>query len=143
MHRPDVWLRPAFTGGWLAGGLGLVAIGVSGLVAEVFGRAFGPAFVAGDGPGVTYTAARCAEYLRLFPGAGGCAGAAATDHWGEVVQYRVLIGVLGLFALVAFGLARRRTEFGGAALAAAAWRGRRAARCAVRGGRRRGSPACR
>jgi hypothetical protein len=91
----------------------LVAVGASGLVAEVFGRAFGPAFVAGDGPGVTYTAARCAEYLRLFPDAGGCAGAAAMDHWGEVVQFRVLAGVLGLVALATFGLARRRTEFGG------------------------------
>jgi hypothetical protein len=115
VHRPDAWLRPAVAGAWLAGGLGLVAIGVSGLVAEVFGRAFGPEFVAGDGPGVTYTAARCAEYLRLFPGAGGCAGAAAMDHWGEVVQYRVLAGVLGLLALGMFGLARRQTAFGTAA----------------------------
>jgi hypothetical protein len=110
----DAWLRPTFAGAWLAAGLGMVAIGVSGLVAEVFGRIFGPAFVAGDGPGVTYTAARCAEYLRLFPGAGGCAGAAAMDHWGEVVQFRVLAGVLGLLALAVFGLARRRTAFGGA-----------------------------
>ena len=115
VHRPDAWLRPAFAGAWLAGGLGLAAIGASGLVAEVFGRVFGPEFVAGDGPGVTYTAARCAEYLRLFPGAGGCADAAAMDHWGEVVQFRVLAGVLGLLALGAFGLARRRTAFGDAA----------------------------
>jgi hypothetical protein len=112
VHRPDAWLRPAFTGAWLAGGLGLVAVGVSGLVAEVLGRIFGPEFVAGDGPGVTYTAARCAEYLHLFPDAGGCAGAAATDHWGEVVQYRVLAGVLGLILLGTYGLARRRTELG-------------------------------
>jgi hypothetical protein len=117
VHRPEAWLRPAFTGVWLAGGLGLVAIGVSGLVAEVLGRMFGPEFVAGDGPGVTYTAARCADYLRLFPAAGGCAGAAATDHWGEVVQYRVLAGVLGLLLLGTYGLARRRTE-----LAEEAWR---------------------
>ena len=115
VHRPDAWLRPALAGAWLAGGLGLVAVGASGLVAEVFGRVFGPEFVAGDGPGVTYTAARCAEYLRLFPGAADCAGAAATDHWGEVVQFRVLAGVLGLLALATFGLARRRTAFGGAA----------------------------
>jgi hypothetical protein len=115
VHRPDAWLRPAFAGAWLAGGLGFVAIGASGLVAEVFGRVFGPQFVAGDGPGVTYTADRCEQYLRLFPGAGGCAGAAAMDHWGEVVQFRVLAGVLGLLALAAFGLARRRTPFGDAA----------------------------
>jgi hypothetical protein len=114
VHRPDAWLRPVFAGAWLAGGLGLVAIGVSGLVAEVLGRLFGPEFVAGDGPGVTYTAARCADYLRLFPAAGGCTGAAAMNHWGEVVEFRVFAGVLGLLALATFGLARRRTAFGGA-----------------------------
>jgi hypothetical protein len=115
VHRPDAWLRPTFAGAWLAGGLGLVAVGASGLVAEVLGRIFGPEFVAGDAPGVTYTAARCAEFLRLFPRAGGCAGAAAMDHWGEVVQFRVLAGVLGLLALAVFGLARRRTPLRGAA----------------------------
>src|SRR5262249_61874572 len=82
------WLRPAFVGCWLAGAVGLVAVGLSGLVAEVFGRVFGPAFVAGDAPGVTYTSARCADYFEYFPHARDCADAAAQHHWGEVVEGR-------------------------------------------------------
>jgi len=91
----------------LLGGVGLVAIGVSGLVAELLGRLFGPGFVAGDLPGVTYTSERCAEFLEYFPDAGGCARAAVLQHWGEVVEYRVAAGVLGLLVLGAFLLWRR------------------------------------
>lgn len=115
VHRPTAWLRPAFADAWLAGGLGLLAVGASGLLAEVFGRIFGAAFVAGDTPGVTYTAARCAQYLSLSPGAGGCGQAAAIDHWGEVVLSRVAAGVLGLLALLVLWAARRNTALGGAA----------------------------
>jgi hypothetical protein len=92
----------------LLGAVGLVAIGASGALAELLGRVFGPAFVAGDLPGVTYTAQRCAEFLEYFPNAGGCTQAAALHHWGEVVEYRVAAGVLGLFVLGGFTLWRRR-----------------------------------
>ena len=61
----------------LLGTVGLVAIGASGALAELLGRLFGPAFVAGDLPGVTYTAQRCAEFLEYFPDAGSCQQAAA------------------------------------------------------------------
>jgi MYXO-CTERM domain-containing protein len=91
----------------LLGAVGLVAIGASGLVAELLGRLFGAGFVAGDLPGVTYTARRCAEYLEYFPDAGGCAQAAAWHHWGEVVEYRVAAGVLGLLVLGGYLLWRR------------------------------------
>jgi hypothetical protein len=116
-HRPYAWLRPALAAAWLAGGLGLLAVGVSGAVAEVLGRVFGPVFVAGDAPGVTYTAGRCAQYLGLFPGAHGCVQAAALDHWGEVVQSRVAAGVLGVVVLLALWGARRTTV-----LSTPAWR---------------------
>ena len=66
--------------------------------------------MAGDLPGVTYTAQRCAEYLEYFPDAGGCAQAAALHHWGEVVEYRVAVGVLGLLVLGGFLVWRRRPE---------------------------------
>jgi hypothetical protein len=45
----------------LLGAVGLVAIGASGALAELLGRLVGPAFVAGDLPGVTYTTQRCVE----------------------------------------------------------------------------------
>jgi len=79
-------------------------------VAELLGRLFGAGFVAGDLPGVTYTAQRCAEYLEYFPDAGSCAQAAALHHWGEVVEYRVAVGVLGLLVLGGFLLWRRRPD---------------------------------
>src|SRR5947207_2842912 len=72
----------------LVGCIGFIAIGTSGLLAELFGRVFGEDFVAGDGPGVTYTAERCADFLRYFPNAVSCNAAAAAHHYGEVVEYR-------------------------------------------------------
>jgi len=111
-YGPWVWLRPAFVGCWVAGGVGLVAVGFSGLLAELFGHLYGPAFVAGDAPGVTYTADRCADYFEYFPGAASCAAAAAEHHWGEVVTGRVALGVLGLLALLVLWAARATSRLG-------------------------------
>jgi hypothetical protein len=94
--------RRAFSGVWLVGALGALTVGVSGLVAELFGVAFGARFVAGDSPDVTYTPARCADYFEYSPHAKTCAEAAALHHFGEVAQYRELLGVLGLLALLAY-----------------------------------------
>jgi hypothetical protein len=112
---PGAWLRPAFVGCWLAGGVGLLAVGASGLIAEAFGRLYGAGFVAGDAPGVTYTPDRCADYFEYFPHAASCADAAAQHHWGEVVMSRVAVGVLGALALLVLWLLRRGTGLGGAA----------------------------
>jgi len=92
----------------LLGAIALVAIGVSGLIAELFGRVFGARFVSGDLPGTTYTADRCADFLEYFPRAGSCAHAAELHHWGEVVEYRVVAGVLGLLVLGGYALWHRR-----------------------------------
>jgi hypothetical protein len=73
----------------------------------VLGRVFGAGFVAGDASGVTYTAARCADYFEYFPNAGSCGDAAALHHWGEVVMGRVAAGVLGVLALLVLYAARR------------------------------------
>jgi hypothetical protein len=75
--------------------VGLIAIGISGGLAGVFGKTFGWSFVAGDQPGVTYTAERCAEYLRYSPSATTCAQAALDDHSFEVVGYRIAAGSSG------------------------------------------------
>jgi hypothetical protein len=92
----------------LLGAVALVAIGVSGALAELLGRVFGASFVAGDLPDITYTPERCAEFLEYFPRAGSCEQAAALHHWGEVVEYRVAVGVLGLLVLGVYALWRRR-----------------------------------
>jgi hypothetical protein len=65
--------------------------------------AWGSAFVAGDPVGVTYTAARCADYREYHPGASTCAAAASAHHADEIEEYRVLAGILGV---VGFGLWR-------------------------------------
>jgi hypothetical protein len=107
-------LRPMFSGAWLLGAIGLLAMGVSGLLAEVFGRVGSAAFVAGDAAGVTYTPDRCADYFEYFPNAKSCGEAAALHHWGEVVDGRVAAGVLGLLTLLAYVVARRTLMRGAA-----------------------------
>lgn len=111
--KPRSEVRGALAGdliraGLRLGGIGLVAIGLSGVVAAVFGTSFGQDFVAGDPPGVTYTAARCADFSEYAPHARSCAQAAATHHFGEVVDYRLAAGVLGVLDLLAWWLLRRR-----------------------------------
>lgn len=84
----------------------LVAIGASGLAAAGMGAVFGQAFVAADAPGVTYT--RCAEYIEYEPHARTCEAAAIAHHFGEIVDYRIAVGVLGLLLFAAWWLWRRR-----------------------------------
>jgi hypothetical protein len=100
-------IRPLLAGAYTIGVVGALALGVSGVLSEISGRVFGAAFVSGDINGNTYTPARCADYFEYFPNAGSCNAAAALHHWGEVVEYRVAVGVLGLLGLL-FGLAVRR-----------------------------------
>lgn len=90
-------------------GIGLFAIGVSGLAAELLGRVFGSGFVAGDYNGITYTPQRCQDFISYFPGST-CEQAATIHHFGEVVEYRVGVGVLGLTVLFGYWLWRRRAN---------------------------------
>ena len=105
-----VLAREAFRTLVPVGAVFLLAIGLSGLLADAFGRAFGRAFVAGDAPGVTYTAERCAEYLSLEPHARTCREAAVAHHFGEVVGYRLAAGVLGVLLLAGWAAWRRRSH---------------------------------
>jgi hypothetical protein len=70
---------------------------------------FGRDFVAGDASGVTYTPARCADYFEYDPNAKDCIDAAIRHHFGEIVDYRVLAGVLGLIGLGGVYVLRRRS----------------------------------
>jgi hypothetical protein len=90
--------------------IGLIAVGISGIIAWGLGAVAGKAFVAGNPPGVTYTTARCREFLEYVPHARSCAAAATAHHFNEVVWYRLAAGVLGGAAFVALGWARRRRQ---------------------------------
>jgi len=92
---------------WLAA-VGLIAIGVSGVLSALFGATLGQDFVAGDRPGVSYPAARCAEFREYAPGATTCGDAATIHHYGEIVDYRIAAGLLGVALLGVYLFARRR-----------------------------------
>ena len=88
--------------------VGLLAIGGSGVLSFGMRAAFGDHFLAGDYNGITYTAARCADFERFHPGAGSCEAAASAHHADEVVFYRTAAGALGAAALAAWLVLRRR-----------------------------------
>jgi hypothetical protein len=88
--------------------IGLLAIGLSGVVAYGMGRAYGRPFVSGDRPGISYSHARCTDYLEYEPRARDCERAATLHHFGETVGYRMDAGVLGLILLVGYTIFRRR-----------------------------------
>jgi|GEM_PF-495979 len=91
----------------LLAGIGLVGVGVSGALAGGMGVAFGKDFVSGDVAGVTYTPARCADYLEYHPEAGTCARAATAHHFDEIVEYRLAAGILGALVLGGLFVVRR------------------------------------
>ena len=87
------------------------AIGISGAVAWLIGRVAGMGYVVGDILGVTYTPARCAEYIANYPTSGTCEQAAVMDHFDEVVFGRIMVGVLGVVLLVCWLAWRRNPSY--------------------------------
>jgi len=104
----SILVRQLVLAAWLLASIGCVAIGVSGGISGAMDAAFGPRFVAGDLPAITYTATRCDEYRALAPGATSCRDAAARHHTDEVETFRLATGMLGLVGLGSWALVRRR-----------------------------------
>ena len=94
--------------GLLLAGIGGVAVGVSGLIAGVLGAIGGARFIVDVPAGQTLPASDCARWLAGDPRAHTCAQAAVADWAFETMAYRLAAGVLGVAALAAFVLVRRR-----------------------------------
>jgi len=103
-------LRRAVLAGTLIGGVGLVALGVAGAISWALASLAGGTFVTAPFPPGSYTEADCARWLAGDPGTRSCVAAMTADHIGDIVMYGCAAGVLGLLALVAFGVLQSRWQ---------------------------------
>jgi hypothetical protein len=99
-------LSDLFWTAWKLGGIGLTAIGFSGLVVLVMNVAFGPTFTGQAPPGVTFAKAECAYWMSVWPGAHTCATAHMLEASSDAVVLRVVAGTLGIILLLGYGIAR-------------------------------------
>jgi hypothetical protein len=104
----SVVVRQLLLAACLLAAIGFSAIGASALISGGMDAAFGPSFVAGDLPSITYTPARCDEYRSLAPHESSCRAAAARHHTNEVETTGIASGVLGLAGFGAWAFLRRR-----------------------------------
>ena len=102
------WFFRAYLYAALLGGIVLVAAGIAGELSAGFGLAFGKSYVAGDINGVTYTPARCADLFEYAPSATTCEQAATSHHFDEIWRNADAALVLGIIAVAAHLLIRRR-----------------------------------
>lgn len=106
---PRTWFFRLYLRMAMLAGIGLIAIGVSTIVVVAFAWAFGRDYIAGDTPGTTYTADRCAYFLEYYPNpANDCQQAAIDHHFDETVGYGAAAGVLGVVVFSAHYVVRRR-----------------------------------
>jgi hypothetical protein len=96
---------------WLLGAIAAVAVGVSGLIAEVVRLVAGIPVLVDVAAGQGLAAVDCTRWLAADPTAATCRDAALSDWAAEVVGYRVALGLLGVIALLAYP-AMRRIRFG-------------------------------
>ncbi|HEY3733572.1 MAG TPA: hypothetical protein VGL63_06625 [Streptosporangiaceae bacterium] len=117
--RPDGFIRgrtPAAIGGdlilagWKLGGIGLVAVGISGLVVLLMNLAFGRAFTGQAPAGVSFQKADCAHWMSLWPAAHTCAAAHLLEASSDAVVLRAGAGVMGAALLAAYGVVRYATR---------------------------------
>ncbi len=92
----------------LLGGVGAVAVGVSGVIAAMVRAAAGDRVVATAAPGQVLTASDCARWLAAEPHAASCRAAALSDWANETVYYRIAVGILGGLTLIVLAWLRSR-----------------------------------
>ncbi len=111
-----VLARHIVASGLLLGAIGALAVGVSGIVTAIMGAIGGSTFIVHISSATHFAPSDCSRWLSQNPGAHSCYQAALSDWSGEVVGYRLAIGMLGLLALGVFLVMRRhwsrRQRFG-------------------------------
>ena len=89
-------------------GIGLIAIGLSGLVARAMTGVWGRTFMFADPAGTTYPAAACRYWLSIHPSAGSCTNAYLAESQADGLLARYAAGVFGLVLLGVVVVSRRR-----------------------------------
>lgn len=95
------WAFPLAAWLLLLGSIGVFAAGLAGEITVGLGISMGKQYVSGETNGVTYTAARCGDFLGFYPAAGSCDQAAVLHHFDEIwrnADLAIILGVLGAIA---------------------------------------------
>lgn len=112
VHRPAT-VRAVMSGLafqiWRLSAVGLIAIGISGIIAWLAAMVAGTSAVFADAPGTHDSAAACAHFLAVQPAAHTCVAAALLEARDDALVQRWAAGVLGLALLAGWFWWKRRT----------------------------------
>ena len=120
-RTPAAVLGDMFLAAWKLAGLGLMAIGASGLVVALMNKTVGRAFTGQAPAGVSFPKAACAYWMSAWPDAPTCGAAHMLEASGDAVLLRIGAGLVGVAVLEAYVIARylmRRRGYGSSVLLA-------------------------
>jgi hypothetical protein len=89
-------------------GAGLLAVGVSGLLARAMTSVWGLTFMFADPKGTQYRASECHYWMSIHPRASSCTNAYLAEAMADGLMARYTAGALGIVVLVVVALVRRR-----------------------------------
>ena len=120
-RTPAAVLGDMFLAAWKLAGLGLMAVGASGLVVALMNATLGRVFTGQAPAGVKFPQASCAYWMRSWPGAPTCRAAHMLEASSDAVVLRIGAGIVGVALFEAYVIARylmRRRGLGPAVLLA-------------------------
>ena len=88
-------------------GVGLVAVGISGIIARAMTSLWGLRFMFADPPGTTYPASSCHYWMSLHPRAATCTSAYLAESLADGLNARYAAGIVGLVVLAVIAVRRR------------------------------------
>jgi hypothetical protein len=101
-RTPRAVLADLIMSAWKLGGMGLTAVGVSGLVVLLMNLTLGRGYVGQSPVGTSFSKAQCSYWLAGWPGARTCAQAAMLESSSDAVVLRTAAGIVGIAALAAY-----------------------------------------